>query len=344
MSFPRQEGSPRYELRISGDAAGTRLDRALGALSPEGLRGRRRRITGGGVLVNGRPCRDTARRLRAGDLLSLAPPEAEPPAPQQACLLARRGDFCFFFKGAGLHSAALAGNDGDSLEERLPLLCAPVLTPGEMPVLLQRLDHGTSGIVCAGLTPEAVRAFRAAEAAGHCEKRYLALLLGALDGPVTTRQRLDTRQRRTTRLLDGDGDALRWTEFRPLHIWQEKAAARLCSLLETESGPAFGAAAPQALTLAACRIRRGARHQIRAHAAALGHPLLGDTRYDHLQGNPPSGSPLRFFLHHGCLVWPGGCCSALPPWPWLETSLPETALLLTRSWLCPDTPARELQR
>lgn len=324
----------RDELRISGEDAGTRLDRALAPLVDEGLRGRRRRIALGGVLVNGTPCRDPARRLRRGDLLALAPPKAEPSAPDAAAparLLARRGDFCVLFKPAGLHSAALAGKDQDSLEARLPALCGPILAPGETPTLLQRLDQGTSGLVCAALTPEAARAFRAAEAAGRCEKRYLALLVGALPGPLTARGRLDTNRRRTSRLLAEDGDSLRWTEIFPLHVWKPDETPRLRAALRDRPDSPGLAEQPVALTLAACRIRCGARHQIRAHAAALGHPLLGDTRY--AMRGAAEERPARFHLHHGCLTWPGAWCAAPPPWPWLEEFLPAMALARAREWL-----------
>lgn len=318
------------ELRIGDEAAGQRLDRALAALAPEGLRGRRRRIGNGGVLVNGRRCTDAARRLRAGDVLALAPAAAASRPERAPRLLARTDDFCVLFKKAGLACAALAGKDGDSLEGRLTALRAPGLKPDEMPVLLQRLDTGTSGLVCAALTPGAVRSFRAAEAAGGCEKRYLAVLAGALDAPMTARRRLDTRQRRTSRVLEDEDGPLRWTEFLPLHVWDGEAAARLLAVLGTGHGSPARAA--PALTLAACRIRRGARHQIRAHAAALGHPLWGDSRY----GAPAmdAGAEPRFFLHHGFLAWPGGSCSAPPPWPWLEASLPPAALCRAREWLC----------
>lgn len=310
------------ELAVGGDLAGARLDRALGALMRGGLRGRRRRIAEGGVILNGAICRDAARRVKTGDMLALGATDAAAPSGE-ARLLGREGDFCFLFKGAGLHCAALAGKDGDSLEARLPGLCAPVLRPGEKPELLQRLDWGTSGVVCAALNADAARAFRGAEAAGNCEKRYLALLTGALDAPVTARQRLDTANRRTTRALDAEAEALRHTEFLPFHVWRGEAARRLCAL----SGMA---GASGALTLAGCRIRLGARHQIRAHAAALGHPLLGDMQYG-APGEPP-GAP-RFFLHHGLLAWPGGRCRAAPPWPGLDENLPPEARPRVRAWL-----------
>ena len=320
------EAVPPREFAVGAELAGARLDRALAGLVPEGLRGRRRRIGEGGVLLNGAPCRDAARRVRQGDVLALAdrPPS---PNPAGARLLGRSGDYCFLFKGAGLPSAGLAGKDGDSLEARLPGLCAPVLQPGEQPRLLQRLDGATSGIVCAALTEGAARAFRAAEAAGHCEKRYLALLTGRLDAPITCRRRLDTAHRRTTRVLDAVAEPFRETEFLPLHIWEGEANCRLRTVLDAEGEPA-------ALSLAACRIRLGARHQIRAHAAAIGHPLLGDTQYGPPAGTgKPAPAAPRFFLHHGLLAWPGGRCSAAPPWDWLDAFLPAEARRRVRAWL-----------
>lgn len=314
-------------LAVGPELAGARLDRALAALVPGGLRGRRRRIAEGGVLVNGEACREPARRLRARDLLALAPEAPVARSPARARLLGRNGDFCFLFKGQGLHSAALPGKAGDSLEARLPQLCAPVLEPGERPALLQRLDRDTSGIVCAALNEDAARAFRAAEAAGMCEKRYLALLAGRLGGPATAGSPLDTAQRRTTRLLPGEAAPLRRTEFLPLHAWEGEACGRLLALLG-RAGPG----APAALTLAGCRIRLGARHQIRAHAASLGQPLLGDTRYAGQEG-PALEDAAPFFLHHGFLAWPQGRCSAPAPWPWLDVHLPPAALRRVRAWL-----------
>lgn len=319
------EAAPR-EFAIEGDLAGARLDRALAGLVPEGLRGRRRRIGEGGVMLNGAPCREPARRVKPGDVLALARRDA-PENSAEARLLGRGGDSIFLFKGAGLPSAALAGKDGDSLEARLPGLCAPVLQPGESPQLLQRLDCGTSGIVCAALDEKAARAFREAEAAGLCEKRYLALLTGALAAPVTARQRLDVRNRRTTRVLDAEAGPLRHTEFLPLHVWEGEACGSLCARLDA-------AGSPGPLTLGACRIRLGARHQIRAHAAALGHPLLGDTQYGcPAQAAAASAAAPRFFLHHGLLAWPGGRSAVAPPWPWLAEYLPPEARRRVRAWL-----------
>ena len=342
---------------VLGDAvvpAGARLDAAAAELLPGmGLRGRRRCIHGGAVLVNGVP-RRAAYKLRPGDVLSLAPGaaapgesrpgEAQPDAARldeeylsaaglsarsrEPRMLTRMGGYCFFYKPAGLHSAALAGGRGPSLEALLPRLTdfSSAMGAGERPRLLQRLDWGTSGLVCAALTPEAAASFRRAEAAGLCEKRYLALLTGRLEAPATARRALDVRDRRKSGLLDATRDATRWTEFFPLRHWAGEEAERLLRALALDCpGPGstgcFSQARSQGLTLAGCRIRRGTRHQIRAHAAALGHALWGDALYG--GGREPAtnfaldGGEVRpgcFFLHHGGLRLPEAACSMPPAW------------------------------
>ncbi|WP_298033428.1 RNA pseudouridine synthase [uncultured Desulfovibrio sp.] len=327
---------PARELRVDAALAGQRLDHALAALMPElGLRGRRRLIARNAVLVGGRAA-SAARRLRPGELITLHHPAAEGkdaafPIADKPRLLSHQGEYCFLYKPAGLHSAALAGGGGSSLEAALPALLAS-LPDGGAARLLQRLDYGTSGIVCAALTQEAVLAFRRAEREGQCEKRYLALLRGILVAPATVRAALDTADRRQIRLLAPTDDSGRWTEFLPLHVWED--AASLPPELAEGSGAISGPAGPfgeVGLTLAACRIRCGARHQIRAHAAALGHPLRGDDLYGPASAEPPAGAaaPARFFsLHHGALLLPGVACVLPPSWP-----LPEAQAEAVRKWL-----------
>lgn len=160
------------ELRVDAALAGQRLDQALAALTPElGLRGRRRLIARRAVLVSGRAM-PAAHRLRVGELVSLREATAEPAAVPRLAetprLLARQGEYCFLYKPAGLHSTALAGGGGFSLERALPALLASLPGAGAAQ-LLQRLDYGTSGIVCAALTRQAALAFRRAEREGRCE-------------------------------------------------------------------------------------------------------------------------------------------------------------------------------
>ena len=324
---------------------GQRLDFALSLLLPHmGLRGRKRCIENGLVLVNGRAC-SAAQRLRKGDVVTLQDAVQEPAdtsplvetvEQSAACapcmdssqceprLLAMQGELCFFFKPAGLHTAALVGGTAPSLEGMLPqLLASTTGSATSCPQLLQRLDLGTSGLVCGAFSPEAADDFRRLEVAGHCEKRYVALLAGRLEEDFTVRRALRTDKRNKSRVLERDTGRMRWTEFFPLFYF-EGPELNLPAFDEDSQFHRVG------LTLAGCRIRRGARHQIRAHAASFGHPLWNDPLYGfaNIEENSGEASASTFFLHHGCLTLPGACI--VPP-PW--TFLPEPAARRAVEWL-----------
>ena len=62
----------------------------------------------------------------------------------------------------------------------------------------------------------------------------------------------------------------------------------------------------------------GRRHQIRVHCYAIGHPILGDTRY----GDPrPVGGAPRLMLHATELVLADGLRLAAEPPPDFERVL-----------------------
>ncbi len=299
---PTEKERMRTSLQCGPEQDGQRLDHALALLLPGmGLRGRKRRIENGTVLVNGR-YGTAAQRLRLGDRLELLPAEDKTNnlyiQDDPARLLAHHNGYYFLYKPAALHSSSLAGGNGTSLESRLPQLFP---TARSLPVLLQRLDYGTSGIICAAADMAAVKAFRASEAEGCCEKRYLAILEGRLREPALVQNALDTARRKRSVVLSSTAAPFRWTYFWPLHFW---TAGELPHNFSSNG-----------VTLAACRIHRGARHQIRAHAAHLGHPLAGDAYYGAVCD--PSGSS-RFYLHHGAIYFPGASCFVLPPWNFLS--------------------------
>lgn len=382
------------EFQVDAATAGSRLDHTLALLLPHtGLRGRKRAIEGGHVRVNGR-LRPPAHKVRCDDVITLdaacfsdvdsAPKAAAAGATDDPVrLLGIEGRYCFFYKPACLHTAALAGGKGASLEAELPKLWAAreqelafdddEVAP--LPMLLQRLDFATSGIVCAALDAPAQRAFRHAERLGRCEKRYLAVLLGCMEASATATTALRSDDRRKSLSAGVSADPTRWTEFFPLAVLRDEAAVDLLMALEagraqghlhaqpnravsaeqsdrigqpehadqpehvagaamrnafadTRLVKAAALAKATGLTLAGCRIRRGARHQIRAHAAELGYALFGDSLYGPEDEKNIFGPDEAFFLHHGAMTLPGAFCALLPTW-----ALPESLRRQAQAWL-----------
>ena len=271
-------------LETPPEADGWRLDRALELLVPDvGLRGRRRLVESGAVTVGGR-ARPCGYRVRAGQELavSLAAPDTAHFGPADVPVVLEAGDYALVSKPAGLNTAAIAHGGGESLEALLP-----AIFPGREAILLSRLDRLTTGLVPVAFTGAAAQAYRDMEEAGEVAKTYLAVGHGEARQCFRVDNDLDTADRRKTRVLVRRViDSLRMTEAEPL---------------ATESGA----------TLFRCRIGKGARHQIRAHLAYAGHPLVGDPLYGYGDGD-------RLFLHCAGIDCPAFTASLDPPWTFAE--------------------------
>ena len=276
-------------FRVPEEAQGWRLDKALGLLlaspSPEqeaarpglfaladlGLRARRRLCDRSLVLVNGKPG-IPGLKLRAGQEIIILPDPEGAAIPKDApSLVYKDGGIAALYKPAGMHTAALAGSLSPSLETLLGDLL-PSEEEGYASRLLNRLDAPTSGLVLASCTDGGERRWYRAERIGNTDKLYLALIEGQPLYDFTVARRLDTDTRNKTRVRHTDDpDPVRHT--------------------------------------VGCRIRKGARHQIRAHLAAAGHPLAGDSLYG-AELPCPSG----FLLHHGRVSLPDFQAFRLPAW------------------------------
>lgn len=274
-------------LQVSKDCSGSRLDsflaREAGLGSLRLVRGRWGDLQ---VRVN-RFKGAKGQRLNADDLVSYCPlqrtdTEQRPARELQAQVqvVARSNEYLALFKPAGMHtqSPGLRGKPG--LEDMLG-----DILPAQTPLLLNRLDRDTSGLILLAADTRARKRYQEFQEQGKAEKRYLALVQGRITGELCLQQPLDTAHRRKVQVLEGRAKALRWTYVQPLACL-----------------PGAG------LSLVRIIIQKGARHQIRAHLAYCGHPVHGDQLY--------AGKTLacRLFLHHYYVSLPGFQASCLPGW------------------------------
>jgi 23S rRNA pseudouridine1911/1915/1917 synthase len=140
----------------------------------------------------------------------------------------------------------------------------------ERPGIVHRLDKDTSGLMLVARTEEAHRALSDAIKGRHVHREYRALVHGAprsrsgtIDAPLGRDFKAPER-----RAVGGRGSREARTHFE----------------VEERLGP---------VTLVSVRLETGRTHQIRAHFAAIGLPLVGDRRY----GGKSAYGLERQFLH-----------------------------------------------
>jgi len=262
-----------------------RLDRLLARTLGLGLRRCRALIEEGLVLVDGRPL-PKGGLVCPGQTFSVADrTEAQTTTmPPGVAVVARDGAFAALSKPAGVHT--VAGRGRSCVETCLPALGL------EGWLVLNRLDFLTSGLVLAAATAEDAAAFTGWQDGGRIHKWYLAVARGTIGAMILKERILDDR-RRVVRVAADEDEALRWT-----HV---------CPVRHVNGG-----------TLVLVGIHKGRRHQIRAHLARAGHPLVGDPVYG-------SGEPGGLFLHGWRVDMPGFSAASLPDWPDLDAAAIEAA-------------------
>ena len=124
--------------------------------------------------------------------------------------------------------------------------------------LVSRLDRETSGVVVLAKNRRTAGMLQSALQDRQVDKRYIAILKGCLEVPVTVRRRL-------ARDLDS-----------PVYIKQTVRRSRSARSAQTDFKPIQ---VEVGYTLAEVRPITGRKHQIRAHASWLGTPLVGDKIY-----------------------------------------------------------------
>ncbi len=265
-----RKDSPKVSYHcIGAEEAGQRLDNFLLRVL-KGVPKTRiyRAIRRGEVRVDGGRAA-ASRKLKAGESIRLPPlrrAEGETPRSPDAARKAILGQIVFederllaINKPAGLAAHGGSGVSFGAIE--LMRQARPDLAYLE---LVHRLDRDTSGCLLFAKRRSALRAMHEQLRENAVDKRYLALLVGRL-GPGHSRvdAALATNLRR-------GGERM--------VIVEPDTGKRSVSTFKTVR------TFPEA-TLAEVRIETGRTHQIRVHAAHLGHPVAGDEKYGDRDAN-----------------------------------------------------------
>ncbi len=262
----------RRSFTITEEHRGLRLDQALAALVP-GLSRRRARslIESGAVYLEGRRCRTSSKFVRSGATVALEHDErpSAVPLPEVRILWEGQGLLALDKQAGVPFSPTRSTVEGTLLYALARNLGRPIqqLHP------VHRLDTPTSGALLVALTAEMAAFMGRALEGGHVRKTYLAWVSGRpspgegeWDWPLTEvgsdgRVRTDASGRPAT------------SRYRTLRLLGEDALLELHPIT-------------------------GRTHQLRAHCALAGCPIVGDKTY---------GGPLtapRALLHAWRLGFP----------------------------------------
>lgn len=257
---------------VGPDDAGQRIDRIVARVAGISRAVAGRLVREGGVLLDGEMV-EARHRARSGQVLEITEPR--PPRglqPEALPLVVPYHDdhLAVIEKPAGMVVHPGAGRRTGTLAAAVLHRWPQVEGVGDEGRwgIVHRLDVDTSGLLVVALDERSLEGLRRSLAGRRITRGYAALVSdGDIPPSGTIEAAIGRDPRRPTRFrVDPEGRPAR-THYRRLAVWPD--AALLEVMLET-----------------------GRTHQIRVHAASIGHPVVGDAAY----GAPPSISP-RVWLH-----------------------------------------------
>ncbi len=268
--------SRRVEFRVDDDEVGTRLDVAVSSVVPDVSRTLARSLIERGLVRVGETTSKPSYRLAKDDLVTV---EVETPpslsaAPEDIPLriVYRDADMAVIDKPAGLVVHPAPGHPGGTLANGLAGMFPQSIEVGgqERPGIVHRLDKDTSGLIAVALSPAGQSSLQSQIADRSAERRYLALVSGAVspaEGVIDAPVGRDERHRKRM----------------AVHGIAARQARTRYRVVQSFLG----------FSLIEAKLDTGRTHQIRVHLAAIGHPLAGDALYG---GESLSGLD-RQFLH-----------------------------------------------
>ena len=280
-----------FTIHVEPADSGRRLDVYVGALIPDCSRSTAATlIHNGNIQVNG-AVKKPGYRVKPGDEVNGHIPPPAPilfkPEPIPINILYEDDHIIVVNKQSGLVVHPAPGHYSGTLVNGLLYHCPLIAGIGAAlrPGIVHRLDKDTSGVLVVAKNDKAHRHLAKLFKARKVQKKYLALVYGAMEsdsGKISLpigRHPLDRKKMSTksskTRIAET--------------TWQIKERFETASLIELD-------------------LKTGRTHQIRVHCAAIHHPVIGDPVYGRrnawknvARGRDLFGSIHRQMLHARCL-------------------------------------------
>lgn len=244
---------------------GERADRVVSMLTGLSRSAASRAIEGQHVTVDGRPVAKGSQRLTVGQVLAIADdaliddprPNADPSVDVRLTYV--DDDVIVVDKDPGSVVHPGAGNSSGTIVQGLLARYPEIANVGDLarPGVVHRLDKGTTGVFVVARNELAYESLTLQLRERTVERQYVTLGWGE---PATRKGVIEAPLGRAVRdptriVVREDGKVAR-TRYEVLARWEEPR-----------------------VSLFGCSLDTGRTHQIRVHLEAIGHHVVGDSRY-----------------------------------------------------------------